>query len=50
MTINIFGIAHAFDTDEIIFDLEMKNDTPNYDLNEAQTNCFACQIVLKKPV
>ena len=50
MTICIFGVAHAFDPDEIIFDLEMKNDTPNYDLTEAQTNCFACQIVLKKPV
>jgi len=49
MTICVFGTAHAFDPDEVIFELEMKNDTPCYDLIQDQTNCFACQTVLKKP-
>lgn len=50
MTICIFGVAHAFDPNEVIFELEMKNNTPCYHLAKEQTNCFACQTVLKKPV
>ena len=50
MTIDVYGTAHKFDPDEVIFELEMKNDTPCYELNQEQTNCFACKTVLKKPV
>ena len=50
MTIQVFGTAHAFATDEVIFELEMKNDTPCYELIGEQTNCFACREKLKKPV
>ena len=50
MTICVFGTAHAFDPDEVIFELEMKNDTPCYDLIQKQTNCFCCQSKFKKPV
>ena len=32
MTLNVFGTAHAFDPSEVIFELEMKNDTPCYEL------------------
>lgn len=48
MTIYVFGTAHAFDPNEIIFELEMKNDEPCYDLLGIQTNCFACQATFKK--
>ena len=50
MTIHVFGKAHKFDPDEVIFELEMKNDTPCYDLNAEQTHCFSCDTVLKKSV
>ena len=42
MTICIFGVPHAFDPDEVIFDLEMRNDMPCYNIDKEQTNCFAC--------
>ena len=31
-TICIYGTPHAFDPDEVIFELEMTNNTPCYDL------------------
>ena len=33
MTICVFGTPHAFDPNEVIFELEMKNDTPCYEVN-----------------
>ena len=50
MTIHVFGTAHAFNPDEVIFELEMKNETPCYEIDEAQTRCFACNDKLKKAV
>ena len=50
MTIHVYGTAHAFDPDEVIFELEMKNDTPCYELLGEQTHCFACKDKLKKQV
>lgn len=50
MTIIVYGTAHAFSPDEVIFELEMKNDTPCYDLVSEQTHCFSCQDELKKSV
>ncbi len=47
-TIHIYGTPHAFDPDEVIFELEMKNNTPCYDISEEQTTCFACKVALKK--
>ena len=32
MTIQVFGTTHAFDPDEVIFELEMRNDTPCYEI------------------
>jgi len=49
-TIYVFGVAHAFHPSEVIFELEMKNDTPCYEVKGPQTNCFACQEKLKKSV
>ena len=37
MTIHVHGTAFAFDPDEVIFELEMKNETPCYDLIDEQT-------------
>ena len=48
MTICVYGTPHAFDPDEVIFELEMKNDTPCYELNAEQTHCFCCKDLLKK--
>lgn len=48
MTICVFGVNHAFDPDEVIFELEMKNDTPCYELKSDQSTCFACKTALKK--
>ena len=48
MTIHVHGTAFAFDPSEVIFELEMKNDTPCYDIIEEQTHCFACKEKLKK--
>ena len=50
MTIQVFGTTHAFDPDEVIFELEMRNDTPCYEIMAEQTHCFACKDKLKKPV
>lgn len=50
MSIEVFGTTHAFDPDEVIFELEMKNDTPCYDLIGEQTHCFSCRDALKKAV
>ena len=50
MTICVFGTSHAFDPDEVIFELEMENDTPCYEFIGEQTNCFCCKAVLKKAV
>lgn len=44
----IYGQAHAFDPNEVIFELEMKNDTPCYEVKGLQTDCFACKDKLKK--
>ena len=49
-TIYIYGTAYAFDPAEVIFELEMKNDTPCYEVKGVQNNCFACKEKLKKPV
>ena len=48
MTICVYGTPHAFDPDEVIFELEMKNDTPCYELKGEQTHCFCCKDLLKK--
>ena len=49
-TIMIFGTAHQFDPNEVIFELEMLNHTPCYDSHEDQQKCFACKSTLKKPL
>ena len=48
MTIYVHGTAYAFDPNEVIFELEMKNDTPCYEIIDEQTHCFACKEKLKK--
>ena len=50
MTICVFGTPHAFDPDEVIFELEMENDTPCYEFIGEQTHCFCCKEKLKKTV
>ena len=49
-TICVFGTSHAFDPNEVIFELEMANDTPCYEIRNEQTQCFACKGKLKKSV
>ena len=48
MIIFVYGTAHTFNPYDVIFDLEMKNDTPCYELIGRQTNCFACKELLKR--
>ena len=50
MTICVFGTPHAFDPNEVIFELEMKNNTPCYEIMDEQTDCFSCKEKLKKAV
>ena len=49
MTINVFGTPHAFNPNEIIFELEMRNEQECYEVIGQQTDCFACKEKLKKP-
>ena len=48
MTICVYGTAFVFDPNDVIFELEMRNETPCYELIGEQTQCFACKEKLKK--
>ena len=50
MTICVFGTSFQFEPNDVIFELEMKNETPCYTIVGLQTQCFACKVKLKKSV
>ena len=51
MTIQVFGTTFTFDPNEVIFELEMRNEQPCYEIDSLQPySCFACKERYKKPV
>lgn len=51
MTIKVFGKTFTFDPNEVIFELEMRNEQPCYEIESQIPNCcFACKERYKKAV